>query len=115
MGRKALKVLMIILTFVGIFLFFYRINNYSMLLGSLPDLIWTLVFSLALYELKGKYIVVIIPFLMGVSFEVFQYVATVLGFNSGGYYPGYADPLDVVFYFLGSLIAYLILKYLTKF
>ena len=110
MRNKKIEKMMIIITIVGISLFFYRIYNYNEFLGSFLDALWVILFCVTIYDLTSKYLYMLIPPMLGVFIEIFQYTTTVLGLNHGGYYPGYYDIHDIIAYFIGFIFAYILVK-----
>lgn len=92
----------------------YRHFHYSDFLGSFLDGLWSFVFCIALFQLSTKLIIVIFPFLIGLSFEFFQLIGKFIWPNSAGYYPGTPDFKDVVAYLIGSLIALIVILIIEK-
>ena len=67
-----------------------------------PDLLWGASFACALTLVQGKRIhIVLLVILLGTLYEVMQHV---------GYTNGTADYIDIVCYFLGSCIVFLLNK-----
>lgn len=92
------------LIIIGIAIFIIRTFHYSNLLGSLPDALWEMVFVIAIYDLTDRYIYTILPLILGVGIEVFQYLMQELNVNTIMYYPGYADIHDVIAYIIGYVL-----------
>lgn len=102
------------LVLVGIFLGIVRTIIYVNFLGSFLDFLWALVFALIIYEKNKKYKYILIPLILGYSFELFQLVCEKIGIVTHGYYPGTYDFLDVVAYTMGCLAGYIILVFLNR-
>ncbi len=110
MDKKKIRQVMIILTIIGIILFLFRFWYYTFWGSFLIDLLWSLVFCLAIYDLTNQKKNLLIPIILGIMIECFQLIFQLLNLNKGGYYPGYADIYDVIAYIGGGLIAFLIVK-----
>lgn len=112
--RNRINKICIILTITGIVLFIIRSVVYINVLGYGLDFVWSLMFSLALYNSTNKIITVVYPSILGIGIEVFQLICKLLSIGNGGYYPGTPDILDIVAYISGSIIAYIIIQILLK-